>query len=139
MAAGARAMFNLTRQERLVLLFLAAALAVGAGVRVLWGRKAPPPPKPMEAEWDLTAPKATAAPTAFAETPAAARQIDPNVATAAELETLPGIGEVLAARVVSYRATHPPFRNPEDLARVEGISPALAGRLAPYLTFATPK
>jgi len=43
-----------TRQERLVLIFLACALAAGAAVKVLRGEKAPPPPRPAEAEFDLT-------------------------------------------------------------------------------------
>jgi len=43
----------LTKQERLVFIFLAAALAVGAAVKVLRGERAPPPPRPLEAEFDL--------------------------------------------------------------------------------------
>jgi hypothetical protein len=47
----------LSRQERLVLVFLACALAAGGAVKVLRGEKAPPPPRPAELEFDLTKPK----------------------------------------------------------------------------------
>lgn len=47
-----------------------------------------------------------------------------NTATAKELETLPGIGEVYAERIVAYRATHGPFEAPEEIMLVQGIGPA---------------
>lgn len=58
---------------------------------------------------------------------------DLNAATAAELERLPGIGPVTAARIVVDRAEHGPYRKLEDLRRVRGIGPstveALRGRV----------
>jgi competence ComEA-like helix-hairpin-helix protein len=58
---------------------------------------------------------------------AAAKQSAPariniNTATANELETLPGIGKGLAARIVEHRERHGPFRRPEHLIIVRGIS-----------------
>ena len=47
-----------------------------------------------------------------------------NTASAADLETLPGIGPVLAARIVAYREENGPFRAPEELSRVKGIGDA---------------
>ena len=44
-----------------------------------------------------------------------------NTATAEELMTLPGIGEVLAGRIVAYRAAHGSFSSIDELAQVEGI------------------
>ena len=44
-----------------------------------------------------------------------------NTATAAELETLPGIGEVLAQRIVDYRTEHGPFSSADGLLEVSGI------------------
>jgi len=125
-------MFNLTRQERVVLIFLAATLAAGAAVKVWGGKKASPPPAPIVREWDLTTPKP--APVAPSPTAASTVRIDPNVASEAELATLPGIGPVLAGRIVAYRAHHPLFRRAADLARVNGISAEMAAKLAPHLT-----
>lgn len=50
--------------------------------------------------------------------------ININSADATELEELSGIGEVLAAAIVSYREEHGPFASVEDLMDVSGIGPA---------------
>jgi len=44
-----------------------------------------------------------------------------NTADVAALEVLPGVGPVLAARIVEYRDTHGPFGTIEDLLDVPGI------------------
>jgi competence protein ComEA len=49
-------------------------------------------------------------------------KININTATADELEALPNIGEVTAARIVAYRQQNGPFRSVDDLIHVEGIS-----------------
>ncbi len=50
--------------------------------------------------------------------------VDVNQATASELQALPGVGPVLAARIVSFRADNGPFRTVEDLLDVAGIGEA---------------
>ena len=50
--------------------------------------------------------------------------VDLNVASASELEQLPGIGPVTAARIVVDREDNGPFRTIADLQRVKGIGPA---------------
>jgi competence protein ComEA len=52
------------------------------------------------------------------------RGIDLNRATAAELEDLPGVGPVLAGRIVAYRDLHGSFAAFEDLLDVGGIGEA---------------
>lgn len=47
-----------------------------------------------------------------------------NTATAAELTSLPGIGDATAQAIVRHRETHGPFATPEDLMDVKGIGPA---------------
>jgi competence protein ComEA len=49
-------------------------------------------------------------------------RININTATAEELETLPEIGDVTAARIITYREQHGPFRAVDDLIHVQGIS-----------------
>ena len=44
-------------------------------------------------------------------------KIDINTATEKELTTVPGIGHVMAARIIAAR----PFRSADDLKRVSGI------------------
>ena len=48
-------------------------------------------------------------------------QVDINSATEAQLRQLPGVGEVLAERIVHYREENGPFAAAEDLLQVEGI------------------
>lgn len=50
--------------------------------------------------------------------------VDLNTATAPGLEGLPGVGPVLAARIVGYREEHGPFSTVEDLLDVSGIGEA---------------
>ena len=52
-----------------------------------------------------------------------------NTGTAAALDRLPGIGPARARRIVQFRDSAGPFQSPQDLARVPGISLALARRL----------
>ena len=65
--------------------------------------------------------------------------IDFNQATAEELKALPGIGSVLARRIVAYREEQGGFRSPEELAAVPGISHATYERLAGRLTVTLPE
>ena len=58
-----------------------------------------------------------------------------NRATAAELEELPGIGPVLAGRILDWRDENGPFTGPEDLMAVSGIGPAIWEDIAPYIDF----
>ncbi len=48
-----------------------------------------------------------------------------NTADADELDGLPGIGPVLAQRIVDYRTAHGPFSSTEELTQVEGIGQAI--------------
>lgn len=54
-------------------------------------------------------------------------------ASAAELEALPGIGPVLAQRIVGWRSTNGSFRSVDELGEVSGIGDALMEQLRPLV------
>ena len=58
-----------------------------------------------------------------------------NVATATELVALPGVGPVMAQRILEYRAAHGPFGSLQELRRVKGIGPRTCERLGPRVRF----
>jgi competence ComEA-like helix-hairpin-helix protein len=55
--------------------------------------------------------------------------VDLQRAGAAELATLPGVGDRLAARIIAHRARHGPWRDSEALLAVPGIGPRLLARI----------
>ncbi|HEV2717618.1 MAG TPA: helix-hairpin-helix domain-containing protein, partial [Terriglobales bacterium] len=55
-------------------------------------------------------------------------KIDINTATEKELTTVPGIGHVMAARIIAAR----PFRSADDLRRVSGIGDKKYAQARPY-------
>lgn len=62
------------------------------------------------------------------------QKIDINRAETWLLEALPGIGEVLAQRIVDYRSENGPFRRIEDLLKVSGIGPATFEQIKDSIT-----
>ncbi len=60
--------------------------------------------------------------------------VDLNSASQLELSALPGIGEILARRILNYRETCGPFERPEDLMNVEGIGTAKLEAILDYVT-----
>ncbi len=63
-----------------------------------------------------------------------AQTVNVNTATAADLERLPGVGPVLASRIVEHREANGLFRQLDGLLQVKGIGPRLYARLKPHLT-----
>jgi competence protein ComEA len=61
-------------------------------------------------------------------------RVDLNAATATDLDALPGIGPVLAQRIVEHREQNGPFRTVEQLDDVPGIGPATYAELAELVT-----
>lgn len=60
--------------------------------------------------------------------------ININTASAEELTSLPGIGDVLAGRIVSYREQYGSFLSTEELMDVTGISEKTYERIQEYVT-----
>lgn len=61
--------------------------------------------------------------------------VDVDVASVEEIGAVPAIGAALARRIVADRIEHGPFGSADELQRVRGLSPSLARRLSPYITF----
>lgn len=60
----------------------------------------------------------------------AASRLDINTATIEELVQLPGIGPVLASRIIEHRRKHGRFRRPQDIIIVRGMSAGRFRRIA---------
>lgn len=60
--------------------------------------------------------------------------LDLNQATVAELQRLPGIGPVLAGRIVEHRRKHGPFKRPPEIIAVRGLSARKYRQIAHLLT-----
>lgn len=75
-------------------------------------------------------PSATVTPT-----PTSSPFININYATQEELESLPGIGAVLAKRIIAYRTKYGYFNALQDLLKVYGIKPQTLKLIEPYVTF----
>ncbi len=69
----------------------------------------------------------------------AAEAVNINTANAALLETLPGVGPVIAGRIIDYRTANGPFVEIEDIQNVKGIgSGSTYGKIASLITVGQP-
>lgn len=98
-------MFNLTRQERFVLLFIGSAALSGICINYLL--KNNPRFKNFLPEASIEA--------------ASYSKINLNKATLEELINLPGVGPELAGRILAYRSKVSEFKAIEDIRKVKGI------------------
>lgn len=71
---------------------------------------------------------------ASAIAPVEGGKININTAPAEELVELPGIGQVLAGRIVEYREENGPFQCVEDIRNVSGIGPGKFADMAEEIT-----
>ena len=95
-------MFNLTRQEKWILLFLAGFFLIGLGASY-FGK-----PAPVEYKKQL---------------PEVKKLVNINTAGLRELIKIKGIGPKMAERIIDYRETNGPFFYIEDIQEVKGIGP----------------
>ncbi|HSB68124.1 MAG TPA: helix-hairpin-helix domain-containing protein [Candidatus Methylomirabilis sp.] len=78
---------------------------------------------------DLRPPAEAAHAIAAGQQPTPPAALDLNAVDVQALQTLPGVGPVLAERIVAYRRVHGPFRAAEELLQVPGVGPQRWGRL----------
>ncbi|MFC8564959.1 helix-hairpin-helix domain-containing protein [Streptomyces sp. NPDC057245] len=89
------------------------------GEQVIVGASAPPPGAGTTTGGSPGSPGSLGS--AGAEGAAPAAPISLNTATADQLETLPGVGPVLAQHIIDYRTQHGGFRSVDELREVNGI------------------
>jgi len=65
--------------------------------------------------------------------------ININTAPASELESLPGVGPKMAARIIEYRQKNGPFKKIEELMNVRGLGEKNFLKLKEQLTVGAPK
>lgn len=61
-------------------------------------------------------------------------KVNINTATAEDLELLPGIGEVLAQRIITYREEKGLFDDVDELLNIKGIGPNKLDAIRMYIT-----
>src|SRR5205085_5266376 len=111
-------------------LYLAAKVVDGTRVYIPRKGEAPPTEAPVGDPSGGTAAPGAAAPTGGA--PAGA--VDLNTATAAQLDTLPGIGPATANAIITYRTRNGRFKPVTQLLEVPGIGPAKLEAIRPLVT-----
>lgn len=65
--------------------------------------------------------------------PSAGRIVDLNTAQLSDLDALPGVGPVLAQRIVDWRTANGRFTSVDELGEVSGIGDTVLGRLRPLV------
>ena len=115
---------GLSRGEKYICLLALCFLLATAGISLLRWRDGPG--RPAEA-----APLPSAAPEAASAWEDGLLRL--NAATAEDLDALPGIGPVLAERILALREERGGFSALSELLDVEGIGAATLEEISPYL------
>ncbi len=114
-------MFHLTKQERLVLIFLSFVFLFGTILSYLFKTN----PRFHES-------------LNFIDSDRVYQKIDLNTATAEQLDALPTIGMTTARGIIAYRTRHGPFTSLDELKSLEGISPKTFHEISRFLKISDP-
>jgi competence protein ComEA len=113
---------------------LARVLTDGEQVRVPKPGEAVPVPGGSAAGGSVGGSGAGGAVTGLGAGGPAGGLVDLNSATSAQLEDLPGVGPVLAQRIVDWRTEHGRFTTVDELNEVSGIGEKIFAQLKPKVT-----
>ena len=126
---------SLTPTERRVIVFLTATLILGAAIRFYQEMV------PSNRRFDYRAldstfavfQKRVTADSLHQNEGASNRAVNINIATKAELTSLPGIGDVLADRIIRQREEQGEFEMISELQKIKGISKKKFEKLKPLI------
>lgn len=110
-------MFSLTHQERKVLIFIGILILIGSILRML---------NLNAIREDLSFDRNKSV---ISENTGLSKIVNINAATSEDLESISGIGKVIASRIIDYRNQFGPFDNLEDLKKIKGIGDKKIERL----------
>ena len=122
-----------------MILFLVVTLLVGAGIR-LYQAAVPSAPQFDYRASDSTfavlsaAPEERAAGAAEEQPEDTSGRLNINTATKQQLLDLPGVGNVTADRILTYRAEVGKFSSVEELRAIKGMSKKKMEKLKPLIT-----
>ena len=118
-------MFNLEKQERVIIIFLVSSLLIGLGIAAVnksrsavtvrighFSAEGAVPGKDMPSR----------------------RLININMARAEELEKLKGVGKALAGRIVEYRMKNGLFLSKDEIKGVKGVGEVLYNKIKDEIT-----
>lgn len=107
-------MFDLTKQEKIILIFLTLTFATGLGIGAY--KK-----KQQALKLSVRPYKIDAAREQLDSFIEEQRFVNINSFKIEELKQLPGVGEKLAQRIIEYHKLYGPFKSKEQLLQVKGI------------------
>ena len=107
-------MFFLTKSERKALFAIVAIIFIGSIIKLAYN--------PQASAIDIIQEKNH-------------QIVNINTASNLELESIPGIGQVTATRIIDYRNQHGKFSSIEDLKKVKGIGDRKAQTISQHIIF----
>lgn len=125
------------KKQPIYLLFLAGALFAGITLGFFLGRNLTRGDVMISLPESMYTEPTQASTAASVETTGAEEvsfPLDINQADSETLQALPGIGEVLAGRIIAYRDENGPFSSPDQLMNVEGIGEKRLEAILDYIT-----
>ena len=125
------------KKQPIYLLFLAGALFAGITLGFFLGRNLTRGDVMVSLPESMYTEPTQASTAASVETTGAEEvsfPLDINQVDSEALQALPGIGEVLAGRIISYRDENGPFSSPDQLMNVEGIGEKRLEAILDYIT-----
>ena len=135
---------QLTPHEQKALLFVTVALILGSGIKAFGWSNDPATPAPVAAKTpNVPADSGLQSTPQPLQTPRSKPRgstkpmlgtMNLNAADAKMLQRLPGVGPVIAERIVAYRFKVGAFKTLDQLLKVEGVGKAKLKKMAPHLT-----